>query len=1000
MRRISLFFLLISLPVLLFAQTAGKISGTITTDDGTPLAGANVLIEGSTFGAATDGDGRYTILNVPIGIYTLKVDYIGYKPITMSNIEIKGGLTTRQSFQMESSVIAGEEVIIVGEKRLIEPSATSSIRTVGAEEIENSANRDVGELLDLQPGVVTQNGNIHIRGSRDEEVGYTLDGVNIKNMVGSGRLVTAIPEALSELAVEAGGYSAEIGGANSGIIRQVLKTGGDKLSGSFRVETDGLAPALSGDESLSYGYQDITATLGGPLGSRVRFFGALRVTNEDDWEPTYWEPFEFMDGELQPTLVAGITPDGDSISIAFTGEDIPSKTSENISFNGTTLLDFNPLTIRFSAVIDNLTYRDDFRTPIYYMYNTGRLPERIQNKSLFALRGNYFLSPKTFVSVGYSMFSQQYMSYDPNFDHDSVLDLMAWGNPYEIESVNQDWADEFKDANGNYTYSLPENYYVAQFSFQRPGDIPAGFSKTVRDYNGIDGKFTMQRGAHEFVAGFDFKNYTYRRYYFFGSTMENMNRAVYVDSSITIEDIENENSAAESKLRLFNARTIGYDVFMNELDSGPDGARQPYSQSYYFNDKYEADNLILNIGLRLDRFFMDDMKMKDPSNPGWDETNQGILEDEFTDPDVKGVVQPRVGLAFPVSDNTVFHLQYGKYAQMPDLAEAFKSTRWMSLVFGGQNYTPDPMGFDLDPIETNQYELGFHYQFTPDAALDITAFAKNTTGQLTIAKNELVSANASYGVDQGALYYINGDFSTANGVEFTMRTRRINRLQSYLSYTFTDARGVNSEPNSNAGNVTQDALAAPPAMISPLDYENKHRGAMVMDYRYGDNEGLLSNAGMNLSFRFNSGHPFTTVGGGLGQRAADEGALLDDARAREPQEPIGSSTTPWYFRWDMKMEKGFKLGNVELMAFVNVENLFDRKNVINVYNRTGNAYDDGFLTDPALSAEIVAAQGDQYVELYQNINLSNRQHLLFDGDFGFDVFDTPRLIRVGLSANF
>ena len=55
---------------------------------------------------------------------------------------------------------------------------------------------------------------------------------------------------------------------------------------------------------------------------------------------------------------------------------------------------------------------------------------------------------------------------------------------------------------------------------------------------------------------------------------------------------------------------------------------------------------------------------------------------------------------------------------------------------------------------------------------------------------------------------------------------------------------------------------------------------------------MLSGLGFNLEYKFNSGHPFILSGGGMGQRAADEGALLEDARSREPLEPIGSSTTP------------------------------------------------------------------------------------------------------------
>ena len=390
--------------------------------------------------------------------------------------------------------------------------------------------------------------------------------------------------------------------------------------------------------------------------------------------------------------------------------------------------------------------------------------------------------------------------------------------------------------------------------------------------------------------------------------------------------------------------------------------------------------------------------MKDPANPGWDQSNQGIIEDQFEDSETKSVLQPRIGLAFPVSDQMVFHLQYGKFAQMPELDLPYASTRYMHLVWGGQNYTPDPMGFDLDPIETTQYEVGMSYQFLPSAAIDVTAFAKNTTGQVVIGKNDAVDINNTYGVAQDAFYYKNGDFTTVNGFEFTLRTRRVSNLQTYGSYTWSDARGINSDPNTGAGNIAQDLLSPPPLMISPLYYHNKHRGAVALDYRLGEDQGVLSGFGINFEYKFNSGHPYTLSDGGMGQRAADGGAILADARSREPQESIGGSTTPWQYYSNLKVDYKMSLGGVGVTLFAYVDNLFDTKNVINVYSRSGNAYDDGFLTDPALSSEIVAANGQTYVDLYRNVNLENRQHYMTD--FGFDVFATPQIVKMGVAVNF
>ena len=119
---------------------------------------------------------------------------------------------------------------------------------------------------------------------------------------------------------------------------------------------------------------------------------------------------------------------------------------------------------------------------------------------------------------------------------------------------------------------------------------------------------------------------------------------------------------------------------------------------------------------------------------------------------------------------------------------------------------------------------------------------------------------------------------------------------------------------------------------------------------------------------------------------------------REPQEPVGTSTTPWQNYLNLKADYTLSLGGVGVQLFAYVENLFDTKNVINVYHRSGNAYDYNFLTDPKLSTDIVAANGDLYVDLYENVNLANRQH--YSWDFGQDLFGSPRIVKFGASVSF
>jgi len=972
------------------AQVAGKISGTVMGSDGQVLPGANVVIQNTSMGSAADVDGKYVILNVPVGNYSVTATYIGYSATTVSGVAVKGGLTSGLDFSLEVSAIEGQEITITKERRLIEPSATNSVRIVGTEEIQNSASRSVTDLLDLQPGVVITNGDLHIRGGREEEVAYTLDGADIKDPIFSGRLVTAIPEALSEIAVEAGGYGAHIGGANSGVVRQTFRTSGNKLEANFRVE--------GGD----FGYNDKTIVVGSPVGP-VSLFVAYRQQHDDDWDPTFYQSFKIdldEDGiaDLLPSYESGITADGDSIRINFNpkaGEGIKSRESDLSSFNGSLAFRAGPFNLQLSGVLDNLKYTTN-ATPIYTMFNNDRLTEVSRKQSLMTARLNYFVSPKLLLTVGVNTLNRHRETYDKAFgEPDDLWDVLLTGDSSNVATV----MGEEEGSNWRSRYLSPSDYYVGLFPFRRPGDIMYGWGRRDRKSFGFDAEALLQKGSHEIRVGFESKTFEYRNYYFGTSAIYNMNVQIE-NGALTEADIKNQTDAAVEKASAFNRLgNIGYDDWGNEVNGDFLGARKPHSTSFYVNDKYEEGDIVVNLGVRVDNYNLDDWRMKDENNPGYDATNQGILEDEFKKSETKSILQPRLGLAFPVSDKAVFRLQYGKYAQMPQLDEPYAPPRYMHLVWGGQNYTPSPMGFDLDPIITTQYELGFSYQFLKDVALDVSAYAKNTTGQIVITKNRTIESDNTYGVDVDALYYSNGDFTTVNGMEFVLSTRRISRLQTVVTYSWSDTRGVSTEPNSAAGNLVQEALAAPPAMIMPLYYQNRHRGSVVLDYRFGENDGgmLFSDFGFNLQYKFNSGHPFTLSDGGLGQRSSDSGALLDDARAREPQEPIGQSQTPWNYLLNLKVEKGFRVGGVKLKAFMYVENLMDTKNVINVYSRSGNAYEDGYLTDPSLSAGITAAQGQLYTDLYRNINLGNRQH--FMNDFAQDVFGLPRVTKFGISVD-
>ena len=93
MRKISNLVAIVLFMSFAWTQTTGKIRGTVMSSDGQPLVGANVIVDGTSKGAATDADGGFTILSVEAGTYSVSASYIGYQKSTESNVSVKVDLT-------------------------------------------------------------------------------------------------------------------------------------------------------------------------------------------------------------------------------------------------------------------------------------------------------------------------------------------------------------------------------------------------------------------------------------------------------------------------------------------------------------------------------------------------------------------------------------------------------------------------------------------------------------------------------------------------------------------------------------------------------------------------------------------------------------------------------------------------------------------------------------------------------------------------------------------
>lgn len=989
----TLVLFLLALPAMAWAQNTGKISGRVTdAETGEPLPGATVVIEGTTLGSATDTNGNYTIFEVSPGTITLVASYVGYQSVRRENVEIIGGITSRQDFALGSGALELDMVEVVAERPLVNPTATNAVRRFSREEFEALPTRDASTYYAIQPGVTTQNGQVYIRGGRPDETEYLLEGISSRSLLGTDNVVPVIPEALEEVQVYAGGYSAEYGNANAGIVQQTLRTGGQQLSGLVQYETDGAADAL-GD--YSYGYNDLTVTLGGPLlWNKHRFFVALNKQGMDNYDPQWFYGADFG------VPVDDITGDTASAPLNWKDGKLPGigRPEDQLRANGTLLFDFRPLRVRVGFA--HMTRERRLNSlPIYNLFNQERLGQRDDVRSLANVQANYFLSDRTYLEATAGVMQYNFEVYDPLFgtpeadgQGGAVLDLIKYysksavaealaGDPEKAELYTQYWRGD---------YTQPSPFIFNGFNFARPGRATTTYNRREQGYVNFALGLTSQQDIHELKVGGNWQRWTVRDYSFSGSTIAQLiqNDPTYVDS------IRQELPSVAATIRRAGHGGYGYDEFMNEVDDGPDGAKNPVTASLYVNDKMEFNDIIVNAGLRWDYYDMDLFTVADPANPGFDAARWTV--EGLTKAKAHSVLQPRLGFSFPVTNRSVFHLQYGKFAQMPDMAFVYEDRADMATVLAGQFFISDPFAFDLEPIKTTQYEIGMGHQFTDFAAFDVTAFYRKTQGQLEIVRQETVPESQA---DAYNLYQ-NGDFAIARGVEFSLRTRRVGNFMGIANYTLTDAKGTNSQPGGQVSALENGT--APPSLIQPLIFEQRHRGSFILDYRTGEQPTsmLAQNWTVDLLLRFNSGRRFTRSTGSIGQRGADEGPLLvdSDPRSRSPLEPLNSSTTPWVFLTDLRVEKGFSFGAVRTTAYAYVENLLNTRSILNVYLRTGDATSDGFLTNPDLSEQIVSARGEDYVSYYQNINLANRQH--FQRDWGYDLYGQPRQVRIGLRVDF
>ena len=1025
------FTALFLLPVLLLAQD-GKLRGRITDrESGEPLIGANVTIDGTTLGASSDLNGEYIILSVPPGTFTVKASYIGYSAYTISNIRVSSGITTSQDFALSSTAIQVDAVEVVAERPLIQRNTTNTVRVTTQEDIKNIAIRGVQNIVALSAGVVMQGGTLYVRGGRSGEVAYYVDGANITNPISNAQNIGLIQEALEEIQVQTGGFTAEFGGANSGLVRTTSRTGGSKLNASFDIRTDDFAkPGEKFLGSTSNGYRNIVATIGGPIPgiNGIRFFVAGQNNYIRNDQSMFLTPFKFTgftDDGLWRTSNFGrplpgqeINAAGDTVRgiVEFKENYLYKNWTNNWTFSGNAVFDLNtlanlPLKLRFTGQYATGEAPNGGNWPGAlgnYYRPIDRFRMSYSQTRMLSAKLTHLLSPTTFYEVGVTYQYRYGRLWDQKFKHN----WMAYADSSAAAGAGfptDEWLGR---------YTGPDLYStIFAFRFTHPYAPNNSYSKNKQIGLGVNVDLVSQVTSNwELKAGGSLDSWVMRQYNV--GNVANLLRFLDADAN-GVQDATFA-SAYEKRIRYMERggmSTFGYDYLGKQtdgqtLDGAPAGATldapyEPIYASAYVQSKYEYRDLILNVGLRFEHYDPKIMTVDKTLNPatGQFDYNQldynvalGIIdESQIKETEGYQLLLPRISFSFPVSDKTVFFSQFGKFAQFASLGQFYGSSYDFSRGIAPEDRSPygGSLGFEARPERTTSFETGVRQLLTDNMSFTLTGFYKDTKDQIQVRRHFNSAGTPIF------TSYQNADFGTVKGVELTLDLRRTNRLSARINYTLSDAKGTGASSRSGAVATSDELRARTPEFIVSQPFNQTHTGNIILDYRFakGDGGAVLEGMGLNAILSFASGHNYTKIvePNNLGQSSPWNIGVypLLDARFRNPNEPVGASSTPWIFNIDLNFNKVFYFSSFNLEFYVNVLNFLGTKQVISLHPATAAPNDDGWLQSPlSLSNRTIP----YYEDFYRAINLDNRWGLM--QSFVGDVYGNPRSIRVGLKFEY
>lgn len=271
----------------------GNIEGYIMDTVGAPLSKVNISLQSESLqgirGTATDDKGYFSIVAMPVGNYKIRISIVGYRDVTIENVQIRLGKTTYLAeIILEQKAINLPEITISGEKQIIDPTTTSYGVNLRSEDFEQlPVERNYRSIASLLPQANTSylGDEVNFAGATGLENKYFVDGIEVTDPI-LGITGTDLPyNFVKEIEIITGGYEAEYRSSLGGIMNMITYSGSNALHGSaFGFFTSNslasarrvglLDPAQGGFSEYDFGL-----SIGGPIiNDKLWFFAAYNPT--------------------------------------------------------------------------------------------------------------------------------------------------------------------------------------------------------------------------------------------------------------------------------------------------------------------------------------------------------------------------------------------------------------------------------------------------------------------------------------------------------------------------------------------------------------------------------------------------------------------------------------------------------------------------------------------------------------------------------------------------